>query len=311
MAAVMRDLRPQLSQMFIFCRIVQNGSLAGAARELKLSRSLISETLSELEDQLGVRLLERTTRKLQLTQAGQNFFARSEQLIAEAEAALGETSQSAEQAVGVLRVATSSVLLPQLVGPVLAELSQRQSLRAELIVDDQRRDLVAEGFDVCVRIGVPTEAGFVMRRLGVLPEVLVASPALLSGIDIHDLEQVSKLPWLAHAVTPSVLQLVDEQGTTRSLSLSPRIFTNSGIGQRAMALAGAGATMAILGLVAEDLQAGRLVRLLPRYRLHEAQVFLLMPSTRQLPMRTRLFVDAMNEVGPRILTQMQMEIQRR
>ena len=288
----MSDLRAQLGRMLVFTRVVDRGSFAAAGREIGLSRSLVSTAVAELEGDLGVRLLERTTRKLSLTQAGRRFAARAAQAIAEAEAALGETADTAEAPAGTLRVTSTSALVDTLVAPVLARLAAVEGMSCELTEDDRRRDLVAEGFDVGVRIGIPKESGFSARFLGEVRDLLVVSPALVRGVDVNDLAAVRALPWIAHEALPRMVSIEDNKGRRQSLSIEPRVVTSTGTSQRALLVAGAGASVAIAPLVVGDLAAGRLVELLPSYRARAAKIFALVPSTRNLPARTRRFLDA-------------------
>ncbi len=291
----MKDLRTQLGRMLVLTRVVALGSFAAAGRELGLSKSLVSGAVSELEQQLGVRLLERTTRKLALTQAGERFYGRAKDAIAEAELAIVEATDASEQVRGALRVTCTSALVDALVAPVLAKLRARVGLQAELTVDDRRRDLVAEGLDVGVRIGAPREAGFSVRLLADTKEVLVAAKSLLVGVDTDDLAAVERLPWIGHSALSRSIQLVDRRGRLHPLRTEPVLSTDSGAAQRALLLAGAGASVAIEPLVARDLAAGHLVQLLPHLRPPSAKIFAILPSLRNLPTRTRLFLDALAE----------------
>jgi DNA-binding transcriptional LysR family regulator len=225
-------------------------------------------------------------------------------MVAEAELGLDETRGASARAVGTLRVSCTTALVEPLVAPVLADLARRHSLRADVLVDDRRRDLIGDGIDVGVRIGVPREAGFMLRQLGRLPEVLVARADLVAGMDLDDVETLRRLPWIAHAVTPSVLEVRDRRGQSRTIRLTPNLQTDCGIGQRALLLSGGGASLAILSLVAEDLAARRLVELLPGQLSLDAQVFLLLPSIRHLPARTRLFMDTVARRAPGVLARM-------
>jgi DNA-binding transcriptional LysR family regulator len=291
----MDDLRLQLSRMLVFARVVQRGSFAAAARELGLSRSHVSETVAELEAQVGVRLLERTTRALRLTQEGRRFFDRCDRVVGDAEAALADLAESSEAARGTLRVTCSSVVVRDLVAPVLVALARSPGISAELCVDDHRRDLVAEGFDVGVRVGVPADSTFVARFLGAVPDVIVAAPEVARAIDPDDFDAVRALPWIAHSALPAAVELAGPHGGSRALRLDAVLTTNTAESQRALLLAGAGASVAILPLVDDLIAEGRLVRLLPSWKLRTMQVFALMPSARQQPARTRLFVGALVE----------------
>lgn len=287
------DLRAQLGRVVIFTHVVQRSSFSAAARELQLSPSLVSEAVSELEEELGVRLLERTTRKLRLTQHGEMLFARSEQLLAELGGALAELRSSSGRAAGVLRITSTSVLVPRLVGPVLADLLRGHGIRSELVADDQRRDLVAEGFDAGVRVGVPADSDLIARSIGSIRDVVVAAPSVVEGVDLRDFDQVRALPWIMHKALPRAVRLSDSEGRPRTLRIEPDIVVTTAEAQRTLLLAGAGASVAVGMLVQDDVDRGDLVRLLPEYELSALQVFVLLPSVRQLPLRTRLFVDAL------------------
>lgn len=291
----MSDARGQIGRMLVLTRVVALGSFAAAGREIGISKSLVSGAVSELERELGVRLLERTTRKLALTQAGERFYARANEAMNEAALALREATDMSDEPTGTLRVTCTSALVDVLVAPVIAALTARTALRADIIVDDRRRDLVAEGLDAGVRIGAPRESGFSVRLLAGTKELIVAAPPLVQDIDRNDFEAVSRLPWIAHRELPPSFRLLDKRGHPKTLRVDPTVSTGTGTGQRALLLAGAGASVAIAPLVQRDVEAGKLVVLLSNMRTPESKIFAIFPSNKSLPKRTRAFLDALAE----------------
>ncbi|MEZ4361100.1 MAG: LysR family transcriptional regulator [Kofleriaceae bacterium] len=289
----MPDPRAQLGGMVIFARVAGYGSFAAAARSLGVSRSVVSEALAALERDVGVRLLERSTRKLRLTQAGEALLPRCAQIDAEAVAALREIELLGKRPTGTLRVTCPSVIASELVAPVLAQLRRDCGLSSHLGVSDFRADLLGEGIDVAVRVGVPSEASAVIRQLGRVEEWVVAAPGLLAPRERDRLDAVAAAPWISHAALPRDFTVRDPRGKRHVVRVEPACTTTTAEGQRALALHGAGATVAMAPLVTADVAAGRLVRLLSGYALPDVSLFAQLPSARGLAVRTRLFLNAM------------------
>ena len=288
-----------LPLLAIFVAVVRGGSFTTAGRELGLGKSGVSERVRTLEERLGLRLLERSTRRLRLTQAGEEVLAVATQVVH----AAGEVNRIVEMhregPVGTLRVTSTQDLGVRLVAPAVAALGRRHpGLRMELIFDDAMHDLVAEGFDVAVRLGPTADSKLVMRRLGSEPEVVVASLSQAEAFGRASRPaQLSGAAWVIHSGVPlpPVWRFRDEHGEEDELTVMVRATTNSSEGMRALVLGGVGLGVMPRYLVAEELLAGRLVQLCPGWIRRTLTLSAVMPDRRHPPKRVSLFLEALRE----------------
>ena len=170
-----------LNELLVFTRVVQAGSFTAAAGLLKMPKSSVSRKVSDLEERIGARLLQRTTRRLGVTDAGRIYFERVAPIVAEIEQAEQAVSELQTSPQGLLRVTVP--LSFSVLGPMVASfLEKYQEVRAELVSTDRAVDLVKEGFDVAVRAGHLIDSTLVARRLGTIKRVLIAAPAYLKRL---------------------------------------------------------------------------------------------------------------------------------
>lgn len=277
--------------MVLFARVVEQGSFSAAARALGLSRSVVSEAVAALEESMGCRLLHRTTRAVRTTELGELFYARCQRIAQEADAGVAELEARMEGPRGTLRVTGPQGLSEELVVPVIAELRRRTGLEIELVVDDEQRDLVREGFDLSVRIGRPKDSSLAIRRLGRSEEILVAAPSVAARIETID--ALRSAPWVAHTSIPRRFTLRDDRGKRRSLEIGTAVRTNSSHAQRALVVAGSGVSMMPYFFARPALEARTMVRVLPHLRAHSLELFVLMPSRQHVPAGVRMLVDAL------------------
>ncbi|HUH02971.1 MAG TPA: LysR family transcriptional regulator, partial [Kofleriaceae bacterium] len=168
-----------LNEILIFTRVVQAGSFTGAARSLEMPKSTVSRKVSELEERLGARLLQRTTRKLSLTDVGRTYFEHAARVVAEVEEAEQAVTRMQEAPRGLLRVTTP--LNFGYLGPMVASFLDRYpEVQVEIVCADRVVDLVHEGFDVAVRAGELGDSTSIARNLGALESFVIASPAFLA-----------------------------------------------------------------------------------------------------------------------------------
>lgn len=285
-----------LPLLVTFAAVVRRGSFTAAARELGLSKSSVSEQVRALEERCGVRLLERSTRKVRPTQVGEQVMATAA-IVADASCSLDAVLEDHRDApVGTLRVATTQDLGPRLVAPVAARLAvQHPRLRVEVTSDDSTRDLVQEGFDVAVRLGEPRLQGRVVVRLGQVPEPIVGTPALANAWSAaRRPRDLRGAPWVHHALLAGteVMSFIGPRDAREEVAVERRAHANTGEGVRALLLHGAGLGVLPEYMVADDLRAGALVRVCPDWLWKRVSLFVELPSSRQKPRRVRLFVDA-------------------
>ena len=177
----------QLRQMSLFARVVEAGSISAAAAQLELSKSVVSQHLKALEQELGVVLLKRTTRRQHLTEAGQTFYERCRALNQVAEEAWAEVQQRTGELKGRIRLTAPDALMAPLIAPLVAELLKvSPGLQPELIASDAQLDLMQQQIDLAIRVGESPDSQLRQRRIGEFRDVLCAAPSLItSNADCH------------------------------------------------------------------------------------------------------------------------------
>ena len=285
----------RFASMQAFVRVVEAGSFVRAAERLAISTSSLSRLVAELEAHLGTRLLNRTTRKLSLTEGGQAFYERCVQLLndwAEAEAVAGQTAAVPR---GTIRLTCSHYFGQHHVGPAIARFVARYpDVRFDVTVADRTIDLVEEGFDLALRIGRVGAEQLVARKLGEMRLIPCAAPSYLrkNGTPkaLEDLARHNVLTY-AYAATPRVWRLEDDAGRTVEARVNGSLHANSGETLVAAAVAGLGIAFEPDFIVGADIAAGRLVRVLPSYEAPHRDIWAVYPSRRHLSLKVRLFVD--------------------
>jgi len=265
-----------LPRMVIFSRVVELGAFSKAARELELTSSSVSQHISALETMLGTTLLHRTTRKLCLTEAGQDFYAHCARIVALANEARQNTESLHNELVGELRIAASSFMATEYLVPALEEfIRSHPKLRINIDVNDHNIDLMDKSVDLALRVGKGPGATDIV--LAQLDAVLCAAPAYLrSHGPIHrpeDLQLQDFLFFTPHGATVE-LSLRDRGGQCVQLRLTPRLTANHARSLRKLALQGHGVARLLKSKVQDDLDAGRLVRVLPDWSLDSYSAFL-------------------------------------
>ncbi|APR76119.1 Transcriptional regulator, LysR family protein [Minicystis rosea] len=287
--------RDALRDMEVFLAIVDGGTLAAAARALRVTPSAVSKQMARLEDRLGVRLLQRTTRRLRLTPAGARYGEHARRLVnalAEAEADVQSEVASLR---GRVRVSAPTLLGQEVVAPIIARfLRAHPDVIVELDLADRFVDLASEPIDVAVRVAARLPASdLAARRIGVIRWILVASPDYVKRRPaprrVEDLGGHACLD-LAHAEDRSRWRLT-LAGRTTSVTVRGPFVSSSLIALRCCAMAGAGIAQLPAYLAHDDLTAGRLVQVLKHAELPRRAVFLVQPSRALVPPRVRAFAD--------------------
>lgn len=281
----------------IFARVAELSSFTQAADQLGLPRATVSNAVQQLENQLGTRLLHRTTRRVQLTQDGQLCYERCKDLLSD----LDELQSLFQQQGGAplqgrVRIDMSSGMARNAVMPRLPELlAVHPELSLEISSTDRRVDLVREGFDCVLRAGSLVESGFVARPLGHMVMVNCASPAYLkrhgSPRALADLAQHQLVHYNPTLGAPAVGFEYVEGDTDTKLAMVGAVTVNSSEAYTAACLAGLGLIQAPLVGVSEWIQQGRLVCVLDGWRARAMPVTLLYPHRRNLPKRVRVVMD--------------------
>jgi len=287
-------MRESLPAMAIFAAVVEEGGFSHAARRLGLSKSAASKQVAQLEDRLGARLLVRTTRRVNTTEAGDRFYERCRRIVAEAEAAEAEVGQARDRPTGTLRVsAPVSFGYRRLAAPFAAFLSAYPDVAAAIALNDRKVDLIDEGFDLALRIGDLEDSSLIRRRLCPISMTTSASPEYFArrGTPAHpnDLKDHDCLgydyleggeAWVFHGPTGLVRR-----------RFKPRIRANNGDMLAAAAIAGHGILHTPTFTVAEALATGALTPILEDWAPPSLALYAVYPAGRPLPAKTRAFID--------------------
>lgn len=283
------------SAMQSFARVVESGSFVAAAERLGISTSSLSRQIAEFEQHLGARLLNRTTRRLSLTESGQSFYERTVALLndlAEAEAIVGQSAVSPR---GTLRLTCSHNMAEKRVAPAIAAFVERYpAMKFDVVVSDRLIDLIDEGFDLAIRVGQVGSDRLVARRLGAMQLIACAAPFYLekhgSPVEPQDLAAHNALTY-AYASAPRNWRFTDSDGRTHDVRVTGSMHANSGDALMAAAIAGLGIVCEPDFLVADAIADGRLVRVLPGFNAIQGEIWAVYPSHRHLSLKVRLFVD--------------------
>jgi DNA-binding transcriptional LysR family regulator len=284
----------RLTSLTAFVRVVDSGGFSAAGRRLNMSTTTVSNHIQSLEDRLGVRLLHRTTRKVSLTEVGKAYYDRCTQILADLEQADEIAGALQSMPRGTLRIHTVSVIIP-FIAPLVAEfLSAYPDMKVDLTMGERSIDLIDEGFDIAIRLTPPPDSSLIVRSLATWRHVLCCSPSYLEKH--RPLQQLSELAdhnCVRFALYPfeDGWHFTDRTGAPVSVRISGNLTANSGDTLRRAALHGIGILLAPGFLIADDLEAGRLVRLLPEYRPVEFALNAVYPHRHHLSAKVRSFID--------------------
>ncbi len=286
---------PDLNQADVFVHVVQHGGVLQAARAMGVPKSTVSRRLAALEERLGVRLVQRTSRSLSLTEDGAAYYeqiAPAMEMARAAEEALGRRLGTVS---GVLRVNAPMLFGQRLLGPIAVEYLRRHpAVQLELELDDRAIDLLHDRCDVAIRVGALGDSTLVARRLAGMRLVLCASPAYLDAAPaLGAPDDLRHHECILHSAERAwQLRRGDD---ARTAVVRGRLRTRSPILRLEAVLAGLGVTWLPEFACAEAIAAGRLVALLDGWRGPEVAVFAVYPSSRQLSPKVRAFVDLLVE----------------
>jgi DNA-binding transcriptional LysR family regulator len=284
----------RLDAMRAYARVVDSGSYAEAARRLGLTRSAISKAVSELERHLGVRLLDRTTRRVMPTEAGRAYHARVATILADIEETEAAVSRLHDEPKGLLRVnAPMSFGTLYLSSAVADFMVAYPDLKVEAILNDRFIDPLEEGVDVTVRIGVLSDSSLIARKLAPARRAVVAAPAYLKAHGTPcvpgDLMRHRALNF-GHFFGPQRWHLQHGE-EVEAVPIDTALSSNNGDILRQAALLGNGIALLPTFLVGPDIAAGRLSIVLPDYPPVDLAIYALYAPNRYLAAKTRVFVD--------------------
>ena len=290
-----------LNDLIYFAEVVDRGGFAAAGRALGLPKSRLSRRVAELEERLGVRLLQRTTRKLSLTEVGEQYHRHCVAMREDAQAAEQAVAQAQSEPRGTIRIACPVTLAHSTLGPVIPEFMARYpQVRLDVRVSNRAVDLVEEGFDVALRVR-PTlddSGSLVVKNFGRTSSILVASPQQLlrqgrpSGV--ADLDHMDTLNMSAHEGR-ATWQLVGPGGIIHSFSHHPRYVADDLQTLQLAVLQGTGICAIPDYMCQDDIRAGRLEHILPGWAPRPGIFHAVFPSRRGLVPAVRKFLDFLEE----------------
>ncbi len=289
----------RLGAIQVFAQVVESGSFARAADRLSLSTSAASRHVADLESHLQTRLLNRTTRRVSLTESGRAFYERSVQLLADLAEAEQEASSAAVVPRGTIRLTTSVNFGVRHVAPAIAEfLARHPEVRFDVSLADRVVDLVEEGFDLAIRIGPPGADNLVARKLGETRLVPCASPQYLAQHGAPKTpEELARHNCFTYEYvsTRHVWRFRDHAGTEHAVRVAGSLHSNNGDLLAEAAAQGAGIVFEPAFIVGPEVRAGRLVPLLQDYVTPPVPIYALYPSRKHLSAKVRRFVDFLAE----------------
>jgi DNA-binding transcriptional LysR family regulator len=284
-----------LNEIVVFARVVETRSFTAAAQQLGLPKSTVSRKIAQLEERLGVRLLQRTTRKLNLTEVGQAYYERCQRIVQDIAAAEQVVIDMQTAPRGLLRVTVPVDLGSTFVGALIAEfIAAYPDIQIDLDLSDRVVDLIEEGVDLGLRFGPLTESTLIARKLGAVQMRLCASseyvakrgaPTTIAQLAEHD----------ALVFAPSgramTWTLRGPDGAVEDALLRSRLVSNGMLALRDAMRAGGGVALLPEIVIADDVAAGRVAIVLPAWSAGPAELFAVYPSTRNLSPKVRAFLE--------------------
>lgn len=291
-----------LDEMVVFTKTVATASLSAAARELGVSTAAVSRKLATLEARLGVRLLNRTTRRIALTDEGARYYEACVRILAEIEEAEAQATARRLEPQGILKVALPATFGHKHIAPLIPEFAQRfPGIQLALSLSDRAINVIDEGFDLAIRIAELQDSSLAARKLAPNPRVVCASPAYLARYGTPqaptDLVQHNCLTITEFQMT---WEYKDPQGKPGAVRVSGRHACDNWEVLRVWAVAGLGIALKSVWDVRRELEEGSLLSLLPGYTFgSDVGIYAVYPHRRFLPAKTRVFIDFLAEsFGP-------------
>ncbi|MCO7224733.1 LysR family transcriptional regulator [Pleionea sp. CnH1-48] len=287
----------QLEDMEMFVRIVDAGGINKAAEQLDIAKSAVSRRLNTLEKRLSTQLLTRTTRKSNLTEAGNRYYQHALSILEEVNLLNEQTSGKTSRIEGTLKItAPLSFGLLQL-GNIIDEFARRnEQLNFQLDLSDRQIDLIGEGYELAIRIGKLDDSSLQAKRITSVRHVICASPDYLQQNGTPgNLEELSQHAFLQYSGGNNSLLLADKQGQPRRVEVNSKMKANNGDFLKQMAIKGHGIICLPTFITHQELTAGKLIPLLTEYSLPTMHAYAVYPKNRFLSLRCRHLIDFISD----------------
>lgn len=290
-----------LNDLYYFSQVIEYGGFSAASRALNIPKSRLSRRIAELEANLGVRLIQRSTRRLRLSAAGERYLQYCREISAAARAANDAMQHLKSAPSGPVRVSCPVAIAQWMVAPILPEfLDAWPEIRVELMVTNRPVDLIAEGVDLAIRVRerLNTDADFVVRHLGQASGLLAASPAYLQRwghpATVQELSDHAVLYFASPGETPR-WTLLDEQGARADVPIRPVLVCNDFTVLVEAAVRGRGIALLPVTATHEERRLGRLVQVLPEWRSQSGILHCIYPSRHGMTPAVRVLLDFLTE----------------
>ena len=288
----------RLKRMSVFAKVVELGSFTAAARQLQMSVSSISQTVAKLEDELQVKLLNRSTRSIGLTEAGKIYYQGCRRMLHEVQDVHEQLYAFNNTPIGTLRIGSSSTMAQNVLAKMTAEmLKEHPGLSVNLVTGIPAPDLIADGLDVVIRVGALQDSSLFSRRLGTMPMVVCAAKNYLAqyGTPEKPADMVNH-SWLEYSVRPdNEFELVAPEGIATRLIPQGRFVTNDPMTLTRWLTAGAGIAYVPLMWVIDEINNGQLEILLPRYQSDPRPVYALYTQKDKLPLKVQVCINYLTD----------------
>jgi len=290
----------ELQNMMIFAKVLESGSFSKAAEQLGIAKSSVSKKISELEKEFGVRLIQRSTRKLNVTEEGQSLYRHCCQISQELEMAKQELTLYREAPQGTLRISVSPLFGNTVIAGLIPDFQEQfPQVSVELNYAQQLSDLIGEGYDLSIRMGELADSSLVAVELFIVKFILCASPEYLNkaGRPQHpsEIENHNYIRWLAPN-RPAYDSLVFyKKNREYTYNINSRFSTNDAQATLEAALNGGGLAMLPNYAIFKEVQSGRLEVLLPSYKVQELPISLVYPQRKHIPPKVRVFSEYLKQ----------------
>ncbi len=298
-----------IGALTVFNRIAETGSFSAVARETNTSQSAVTRLVGQLEAHFGVRLFHRTTRRLSLTEDGQDLLEHARHLLEVAEGMEGALGRHRTSPTGLVRIGLTTAGATLLGPRLFSLLAQYPGLAVELVVRDRLGDMIEERLDIAMQVGQPSDSSLMARAAGAFGRTLVAAPIYLErrGAPARPAD-LAEHTCLVHEIGPdSAVWRFDGPDGTEEIRINSAFRANNAEVVHRAVLAGNGISMVPEALIVDDIRAARLYRLLPKYKSGRQPAYVLYPSRRHLAPRTRVLIDFMIEQASQAAARLQQD----
>jgi len=288
-----------LNDMMIFLAVIDAGSFTLASERLNIPKANLSRKVSRLEKDLGVTLLERTTRSQRLTEAGQNYLAHCRRIYDEIDLANASISQILNHAKGQLRVGTSVGIGQDILKPVIGQfMHQYPDIEMQLSLMNRRVDLIEEGFDMLIRVGQLEDSRLMAKRLGSIKRKIYVSPKYLEEHgNINKVSDLEKCDFLLMSAMQSSGKFSLFSGQkSKEFNIKPKLLVDDFMIVKQAVIDGLGVSIIPNYMCTEEIKNGKLVNILPSWGLHDVDAYALYPKHRLNIPKVQVFLDYILEV---------------